>query len=132
MLSDDSGVFDPASLMQMMRRVHVSEDEMCEYVLDWPSVYGCPLPAATMFRGGGGALAAGLFAAASVAAQVTAATAAALAATVIIAAGIQAYRHRDWMALILPRVAANEQGSWRTLADVLLERGSRQSKRCEL
>jgi hypothetical protein len=40
-----AGVFDPASLMQMMRRVHVAEADMCEYVLDWPSVYGCPLPA---------------------------------------------------------------------------------------
>ena len=31
----DTGVFDPASLMQMMRKVHVAEDEMCAYVLDW-------------------------------------------------------------------------------------------------
>ena len=26
--------------MPMMRKVHVAEDEMCEYVLQWPSVYG--------------------------------------------------------------------------------------------
>lgn len=117
----DTGVFDPASLMQMMRKVRVAEDEMCAYVLDWPSVYGCPLPA------NAGAFAT-LGAAGVVAVQVAAVAAAAAAATAGLVAGVQAYRHRDWMALVVPRVVAGEPGSWKRLLDVLLERG-RHSKR---
>ena len=37
-----------------------------------------------------------------------AATVAAAAATAVAAAAVQAYRHRDWMALIVPRVMAGE------------------------
>ena len=35
-----------------------------------------------------------------------AATVAAAAATAVVTAAVQAYRHRDWMALIVPRVIA--------------------------
>jgi hypothetical protein len=57
--SDASGdMVDPAAAMQLSRRVRVFETEMCNYVVEWPTRYGCPgLPHGAALRGaaaGGG------------------------------------------------------------------------------
>jgi hypothetical protein len=46
----------------------------------------------------------------------------------VLVAGIQWYRHRDWMALIMPGVRAGEPGSLKRLVDVLLERGKHSAR----
>lgn len=68
---------------------------------------------------------AGLLGAAAAVSQVGLAAMAAVAGTAGVMAGVQVYRHRDWMAIILPRLAAGEPGAMRQLVDVLLERGDR-------
>merc|ERR1712137_381816 len=46
----DDGMLDPASVMMMSRRVVVKEDPMCSYIVEWPTVYGCPVKAASEFE----------------------------------------------------------------------------------
>lgn len=101
--------FDPASAMQLARRVRFVEAEMCEYEADWPTSAACPTLKPAV---------AAVVAAKARRAVLPAVLALGLAAAVV----TQAARHRRTLRALGRRVRAGDTGALRAVMTVLMSK----------
>lgn len=107
---NDTGATDVATFLQLVKRVRVVETEMCEYVVEWPSRWGCSQ------KGKGHTKSAGqLLSHPSVVRR--------LVWLVLPALGAWQLK-RQWPAikLLLPALRGGDQGAWRRAASIMVSK----------
>lgn len=104
----DKGTHDVASFLQLVKRVRVVEAEMCEYVVEWPSRWGCSRP-----PGGIVGAARHLAAAPSLLRPL-------LLLLAVLVAVYQLFRQWPAIQLLLPGLRGGERGAWKRLGGVLV------------
>lgn len=107
-LAEPTDIESAQDLFKLPSKASVSEKEMCVYNINIPSVYGCPVTAADVQESA--------FRSAIQMAE-TVVLVAILAAAAV--AGVQVYRQRRRVSLLVPLVVAGDQAAWSTLVRMI-------------
>ena len=112
----DTGANDVASFLQLVKRVRVVETEMCEYVVEWPSRWGCSkAPRGSAARGRAAVRRAPRVGAPSALRPL-------LALVVVVVAAWQLYRQWPAIRVIVPGLMGGNKGAWRRFGGLLVAR----------